>query len=250
MTTKIEAPCDIIENIIKSLYDTVRGDDDIPMDINLVCHPEDYVEIYVRSMNSLQVLHTIYDGDHTTVDVDNRRELVFTSETFYKLINNADNDFVEIEFEFDDFIVSLSDSWFSTPSEFTLPLFHESEFQQQVSVNDSFRIGTIEVNAFQRQLKMMESIAPVVAMRVEDGEFWLSVSDRVVGAGEVMKDLDGLDDTKEFEYKFNINPITTFLSGISSTNVELSIHESGGLTIESTSHDVTSELMLANRRPR
>lgn len=244
MIAKISLPQPELKEVLDSLHQVSRGEDDISMDLNLIADPEEGVKIYVRNFNTLQVSHEISDFSH--LDVTEYAEFVFNSETLHSLVKDADSNEITLEFSRDEFFVAIGNGYFATPTRFDLNLVQASEFQHPLSVDDFFEVAEIDRKDMLNTLKMMGNISPVVEVEIMDNELWVKVSDVVQGEGVVMQLIEDKD-VPNLSFKYPNRPLRDFLKQTSGEKVKLFMTETGTIKLESRSGITTSRLMRAER---
>lgn len=241
-----------IENILNGLRKTAGIEEGYSEDFNLVSLSHaNQLKIYVRYFNTVQVLHTIENDDSAGInlDVQSDSEMVFSSDTITKLIKKAGSERLSLKFDDRKFSVETQDSWFTTPTKFTLNMFHESEFQSPTAVSDLVRVTSVDREELIENLKMMAIVSNVVELRLTDSEFWISVSDAVNGEGEVMKKIDDVE-LEEFEHQYRIETILNFLESVETKEVEVYENPDGILKIGAENPGHTADLMMGARISR
>lgn len=249
MTVKIQTPKAVLQESIRTISSVIQGDDDdMPMDLNMVADPDDGIELYVRKFNNLQVLHKITSGDSIDIDVDCRKEFVFSSETLESLIQNSDSAKVNLEFDRDDFTLYVDEGWFSEPAEFELPLFQDSEFEDPIELEEFHHITSVECSQLRSTLRMMSTISPVFEVSLNNDTMQMTVHDAVQGEGEITKDIDSVEDIPDISTKFEVRPVETFLKRMSSDKeVDIQLSTSKNMMIQSELENWTSQLVLSNK---
>ena len=247
MKAQVNAPIEVFNNILKSLSDTIRGDSDTPMDINLVAKDDNSLQVYVRHFNVIQVMHELDDQGSLDIDVEESGNMIFSSQTLYSLIRKVDSEHVTLKFDRDTFRIRVGDDWFSTPTEFKLRVFQESEWSPPIEPENFKEVRKMKVDPLRQKLNMMSSIAPEVNFKIQSGEFWISVEDAVQGQGRVMKDLSDECEIDGLDYSYEIDPIETFLKNVRTDRVDVKMTNSGGVMLNSDSSTHTSYLLLAHR---
>lgn len=249
MIAKLEIERNELKNTLNGLSNTTRFQEDSVEDFNLISlsHPNQ-LKIFVRHFNLFQVVHTLSDSGRISVDVQKDKEMVFNSDMITSLIQKSKSDELNLRFYEDKFAVETRDSWFSTPTTFTLNMFHESQFQS-IAVPEGFnQISSIDREELIENLGMMSTVSKVVKLKLTSDEFWVSVSDAVHGQGEVMKSVDpskiNLD---EFEHRYRIDIIQTFLKSVNTDMVDIEINKEGVLKVKAEEPGHTAELTLARR---
>ncbi|ELY95154.1 hypothetical protein C483_02281 [Natrialba hulunbeirensis JCM 10989] len=247
MIAKIQIKRDNLIKILDSLHEVSQAADDQPIDIHLLANEDNSIKIYARHISSIQVLHELRD-DNSDIDIEvaENARFSFGSQTLRSLIKGADVDRVELRFDRDQFEIEIMESWFATPTTFTLFLISESEFQEARSLHSSKEIGSLERPPLRKNLNMMGKISNVVELQHDDGELWISVSDMVDGKGEVMENIYS-DDLQDFEYRYAIDPVHSFLKEMNSHEIDLSIGNEGVLKLESKRSGITSHMIIAPR---
>jgi hypothetical protein len=193
-------------------------------------------------------VHTLSDSDAVSLDVKQDKEMVFNSDVLTSLIKNSKSDRLKIRFYEDKFSVEARDSWFSTPTTFTLNLFQEDEFQSILSLSDFETLASIDRRELVENLEMMSIVSNVVQLKLADGEFWISVSDAVHGEGRVMEAVNrDKISLKDFEQKYRIDIIESFLGSFNTDFVEVQMNGNHVLRLTGEHGGHTAELTLAPR---
>jgi len=244
MLARITLPQAEFKEMLDSLHGVAMGDEEMTMDLNLIADPDEGVKIYVRNYNSLQVSHEITDFDH--LQVSEYSEFVFNSQTLYDLVKGADSNEIILQFSEDEFSVAIGNGYFATPTRFDLNLVKETEFQSPIMIDDFIEVATLDQGETLNNLKMMDSLSPVVEIEVADSELWLKVSDIVQGDGMVMQDI-GDKDVPEITYQYSNAPLKDFLKRSGSEKVKLFLTDTGTLKLEAISEYVSSKLLQAPR---
>lgn len=249
MIAKVEIDRDELRNTLNGLGDTTRFQDDSIEDFNLIAlsHPNK-LKIFVRHFNLFQVVHTLSDSETISLDVKQDKEMVFNSEMITSLIQKSKSDKLNLRFYEDKFSVETRDSWFSTPTTFTLNMFHESQFRS-IAVPTGFSpISSIDREELIENLDMMSTVSKVVKLKLAGDEFWISVSDAVHGQGNVMKSVDRSDiNIEDFEHKYRIDIMQTFLKSVDTDMVDIEINEDGVMKVKAEAEGHIAELTLARR---
>lgn len=249
MTVKIQAPKAVLQESIRTISSVIQGEDDnMPMDLNMVADPEEGIKIYVKKFNNLQVLHEITSGDSINIDVNRRKEFVFSSEILESLIQNSESVKVDLEFDRNNFTLYVDNGWFSEPAEFRLPLFQDSEFEDSIELEEYHRITSVECSQLRSTLKMMSTISPIFEVSLNDDLMQMTVNDAVQGEGEITKEIDSVKELSNINSKFEIRPVETFLKRMSSDKeVDIQLSTNGNMMIQSELENWTSQLVLSKK---
>lgn len=249
MTVKIQAPKAVLQESIRTISSVIQGDDeDMPMDLNMVADPDNGIELYVRKFNNLQVLHKITSGDNIDIDVERRKEFVFSSEILESLIQNSDSARVNLEFDSNDFTLYVDDGWFSEPAEFKLPLFQDSEFEDSIELEEYHYVTSVKCSQLRSTLRMMSTISPVFEVSLSDNIMQMTVHDAVQGEGEITKRIDPVEEISSINSKFEVRPVETFLKRMSSDKeVDIQLSTNENMMIQSELENWTSQLVLSNK---
>jgi len=249
MIAQIEIDRDEMNNILNGLERTVSIDDETFEDLNLVSLSEsNSLKIYMRHFDLYQVVHTLSDSNQISIDVDEDIEMVFSPDVLTSLVRESNSDKIKIRLSEDQFSVEARESWFSTPTTFTLNLFHESQFQPITTVPGFEYITSINRKEMVENLKMMSTVSKVVQLKLVDAEFWISVSDAVHGSGKVMENIDSSQtEIDSFESKYRTDVIQTFLNSVDTELVDILLKDDGNLRIRAEKEGHEAELTLAPR---
>lgn len=248
MTLEIQMDGSAWDEILSSLHKVASGEEDIPMDVNIVATSDNKVQIYVRNYQNLQVLHELVDTGIVSVNASESTRLVFDSEILRSVIQQAKSRKISLQFDEHTFDVEVGEQSFSTPTTLELRLVHASQFQDSISIEESKRVGSLKRKALLDNLNIFESIAKVVNFKVENGTFEISVSDKVQGKGNVEADVSEDCEIEFAEGKYKIRPLKDFLTQMQSEYVDIKMTELATLEIRSSSTGRTSELLLAPRK--
>lgn len=249
MIASLEIQRDELKNTLNGLRKTTSIDDDSIEDFNLIAlsHPNQ-LKIFVRHFNLLQVVHTLSASETISLNVEEDKEMVFNSDVMTSLIHKSKSDKLNLRFREDKFSIETRDSWFSTPTTFTLNMFHESQFQSILVPDEFSQIASVNREELIENLDMMSAVSKVVKLKLIEDEFWISVSDAVHGQGEVMKNVDSSDIMiGNFEQTYRIDAIQTFLKSAETDMVDIEVNEGGVLRMKTEKPGHTAELTLANR---
>jgi len=249
MIAKLEISQSKIRDILDGLHNIVNLDEDYQEDFNLVSlRQTGQLKIYIRYFNLLQVVHTLEEVDDPTIDLDvnSDSEMVFSSDTLTKLIKESDSDRLNLRFSEERFSVETRDSWFSTPTTFTLNMFNESEFQALQSVSGFEKIASIKRGELLKNLDMMSIVSNIVQFRLNNGEFWIAVNDAVNGEGSVMKEVPD-PQLDNFIYHYRIDTLSNFLKSVDTDEIDVYLTDTGTLKLEADNQGHIAELMIAPR---
>jgi len=241
-----------LKDILTGLKDISTVEDSSFEDFNIISLSHaNLVKIYVRHHDLYQVVHTISNEGGITLDVEEDNEMVFNPDVITSLIKESKADRLNLRFSTDQFSIETQDGWFSTPTTFTLNLFQESEFQSPISVSNFNKICSVKREELINSLSMMSIVSTVVKFSLTGDEFWISVEDAVHGSGQVMESVDPADiELDDFEYKYKIEILQSFLESVSADLVEISVNAQGSLRMKTEESGHQAELMLAERLDR
>jgi hypothetical protein len=249
MIASLEIDREELRSILDGLGKTISIQDDAFEDFNLVALKDaNQLKIFVRHFDFLQVVHTLHDSENISIDVKKDTEMVFNSDVITSLIQQSKSEKLNFRFYDDKFAIETRDSWFSTPTTFTLNLFQESQFQPITNPSGFDLINSFDRSELIENLDMMGTVSKVVKLKLTGSEFWISVSDAVHGQGKVMKSVDrnGIK-LQDFEHKYRIDTIQTYLKSIDTDMVDISVNQEGVLKIEAEKSGHTSEFLIACR---
>lgn len=247
MTLEISMDGSAWDEILSSLHKVANGEEEIPMDVNIVASPDDRVQIYVRKYQTLQVLHELIDTGLVSVTVSEPTEIVFNSEILRSVIQQAKTRDITLRFHEHTFSVEVEDMGFSTPTTLDLRLVQESQFQSPVSIDGAMMIGTVKRGPLLENLNMFETISKVASFSVEDGFLEISVSDKVQGSGTVKEDVSDECEIDSIEAEYRIRPLKDFLNQMEAEQVKIQMNPSATLKLRSSSAGRTSEMLLSKR---
>lgn len=249
MIAQLEIERSEMRSMLNGLHKTTKADDESFEDFNLIAlENTNQLKIFVRHFNLFQIVHTITDSDPISVDVQKDTEMVFNSNIITKLIKKSQADRLNLRFSADEFSVETRDSWFSTPTTFTLNLFKESEFQPIANPSGFEVITSIDRSELVANLEMMSIVSNIVQFKITNNEFWISVSDAVHGDGRVMEQID--PDTINFDsfsQKYRIDILEEYLKSLDTDFVDVCANSEGVLRIKAEKPGHISELTLSPR---
>lgn len=249
MIARLEIDRSEVRDTLNGLQQTASVENDSFEDFNLVSlNNPNKLKLYVRHFDLFQVVHTLSDSDPISIEVDRDEEMVFSPDVLTSLIKKSKSDRINIRFSEDKFSVEARDSWFSTPTTFTLNLFNESQFLPITNVSGFEPISSINREELVENLEMMSIVSNIVHLKLTGNEFWISVSDAVHGNGKVMEKIDpsGID-IESFDRKYRIDIIQAFLNSVGTDFVEILINQDGTLRIRAEKEGHDAELTLAPR---
>jgi hypothetical protein len=249
MIATLEIDRSEFRNALNGLHQTTNIEDESYEDFNLIALSEaNMLKFYVRHFHLFQVVHTLSDSGGISLDVTQDTEMAFNSEVLTSLIKKSPSERLKIRFFDDKFSVEARESWFSTPTTFTLNLFQEGEFQPIETVSDFETIASINREELVENLKMMSIVSNVVQFKLSNGELWISVTDAVHGEGKVMESVDQEKiRLSEFEERYRIDIIQSFLDSFNSDLVEVAMNEDNVLRMSADQQGHSAELTLAPR---
>ncbi|WP_415382957.1 hypothetical protein [Halosimplex sp. TS25] len=238
-----------LRNTLNGLQQSTEVEEESFEDFNLISMSNpNRLKLYVRHFELFQVVHTLSDSDAVSLDVKQDKEMVFNSDVLTSLIKNSKSERLNIRFYEDKFSVEARDSWFSTPTTFTLNLFQEDEFQSILSLSDFETLASIDRRELVENLEMMSIVSNVVQLKLTSDEFWISVSDAVHGEGKVMEAVNRDEiSLNDFEQKYRIDIIESFLGSFNTDFVNVQMNENQVLRLTAEDGGHTAELTLAPR---
>ncbi|WP_178915172.1 hypothetical protein [Natronomonas gomsonensis] len=245
MNVRVQISQDEIEDILRSFYKVVTGDEELEMDLNMIANSDDEIEIFVNRTNTLQILHKIENSTETEVEVNTPSRFVFSSETLYNLTTDAGEGDITLEFGDDSYRFKTGGSWFTTPTEFDLHFFQGTEFTDPARPQGFHYVDEINREALLENLRMMESIAPEVTFRMDTDGLCLTVSDQVRGDGQVKKEITPPSELEDVAYTYDITPLRDYLESQDGSKIDLSMTEEGVLKLVSDRVGLSSEILVA-----
>jgi len=249
MIASMEIDRQELQNTLNGLQQSTEVEEESFEDFNLISMSNpNMLKLYVRHFELFQVIHTLSDSDAVSLDVKQDKEMVFNSDVLTSLIKNSKSDRLNIRFYEDKFSVEARDSWFSTPTTFTLNLFQEDEFQSILSLSNFETLASIDRLELIENLEMMSIVSNVVQLKLTNDEFWISVSDAVHGEGKVMEGVNREEICLEdFEQKYRIDIIESFLGSFNTGFVDVQMNEDHVLRLTAEDGGHSAELTLAPR---
>jgi hypothetical protein len=248
MIAKIEIERDQLRRILRSLHQSGLVSDDDGLDVNLTVSPNDSVKIYIRSMGFVQVMHELTDSDGILVEVEQGSRFVFFSKVLRSVVQKARPGPLTIKFYHNKYTVQLSnDKIFSTPTSLDLRLVTHSEFTESRELDNLVRVVDIEREPLKESLETMDIVSNILQFKINQGEFWISVSDKVEGEGKVMTYTGPECDLVNWIQKYQAEPIIRFLDNLTTESVRILVDNSGTLAIEAEREGLVSSLYQSPR---
>jgi hypothetical protein len=93
----------------------------------------------------------------------------------------------------------------------------------------------------------MDIVSNILQFKINQGEFWISVSDKVEGEGKVMTYTGPECDLVNWIQKYQAEPIIRFLDNLTTESVRILVDNSGTLAIEAEREGLVSSLYQSPR---
>lgn len=246
MLAEIQLQRNQLRDILQSFKKVVASNEDLEMDLNMISHPDDRIEVYVNKHNYLQVLHEIESAESTRVNVEEPSRFVFSSETLVDLTKNAGDKPITLQFGTERFRFQIGDDWFSSPTEFDLHLFRASEFTDPARPEGFYFVDSVNRESLLQNLQMMESIAPEISIEVGSEAFWIKVNDQVQGDGHVKREIPEREELRGLTHTFAIRPLKYYLEYQDEEEVDMYLSPSGLIKLRNGDTGLRSEVLLAH----